>query len=87
MLCISRNQVDGFTSPLTPLQPHPWLQITVLLAGEGSIKERGLRPLSKSLPFTKGRGGQPLSKIFPPLQTKYSKAFSNAQFGEGDKVG
>jgi hypothetical protein len=46
---------------LTP-DPSPARNIgkkpQILMAGEGSLKERGLRPLSNSLPpsFVKGRG-------------------------------
>ena len=42
--------VAVLTSPLTPLQPIAPYKTSFCLAGEGSVIERGLCPLFKSLP-------------------------------------
>ena len=49
-ICITLIILLGFTSPLTPLQPVLADKPEDLLAGEGILIERGLRPLSLRTP-------------------------------------
>jgi hypothetical protein len=60
------------TSPLTPLQPVLFRKPELFLAGEGSLRERGLRPLSETLPVATGRlrGASATLSDFIPLLWK-----------------
>jgi hypothetical protein len=82
--------VDILASPLTPLQPEAFFKSELMLAGEGSIRERGAKPpsqnLSPSVVLFEGRlrGAKSLFFLSPPLQTCSTLMANNHQFGEGD---